>query len=428
MKTIVCLVCLAALVPFLAPPLQAQVSSSYDLPAEPPPQATSGYDGGFFVGSPDGDYKLKIGARVDPMFYWQSSPVPDDPDTAAINESLSEATFRLRRAQIWINPVFKNFSIYAMLSHSTDLDRDAGAQSTTWIANGTFSFNKNVSLEAGYDGPAYDFTSLFSSSNMTMVDYPIVMTQKDGEAPVWNMVGAKTITRPSFGLPNQLGLFFATNFLNNRLNFYASIGNGTESIDKVAMNKRLTYVGRVSYVILGENPYGDMSDYKYSETPTLAVGAGGAFESDPGYGDDGSGTTPPTLVKMYNWRADAACDILFRYRGFSLNLAGYAARLKVGPGAVWEAGEKYLDDMGYLATVAMFVIPKKLEVQGWGAQIFREGPDNNVYEFGGGLNWYIFGPNVKLQIDASRLIDYEDIRGSNHGRTNRVRAKLQMLF
>lgn len=405
-------------------------SSSYDTPPQPEAKPTSGYDNGYFVGSADGDFKMTFGARVDPMFYWQNNNSPDNPATASITESQSEATFRLKRAQLSMTTKFKKFSTFVMVGHGTSGTRLDGAMrdTTYWAANGTYNFNDNFALEAGYEDPSYDFMSIVSSRKYTMVDYPITMTQQDGETPVWNMVGSTTITRPSFGLPTQLGMFLWTNFFGGKLTFDVSIGNGSEGTDKVAMNKRLTYTGRVSYTILGDSPFGDLTDFRYSESPALGVGLGGAFESDPGYGDDGSGATPSVLVKMYNWRADATADVAFRYRGFALTLSGLAARLKVGPGAVWEAGEKYLDDVGYLATVGMFAIPKKLEFQGWAAQIFREGPDNNVYEFGGGLNWYVYGPNAKFQVDYSRFFDYEDIRGSNHGHADRVRAKMQLAF
>lgn len=425
------IIVLAGLVVFIASTAWGQskpVVSSYDEPLMAPAvetTPTAGYDGGFFIQSKDGDYKVKLGARVDTMFYWQSSKLPDNTATLALDESADNLTFHLRRAQFWINPSYKWFSIFVLIGHGTSKPSDSGgSQGTYWVASGRYDPNEYFGVQFGYEDPQYDLMNTMSSRRMTMVDNPITVTQQDGEAPVWTFTGATTITRPSFGLPTQLGLFLYGNLFNDRLNLSASIGNGNEGSDMRAINKRLTYAARASYVIIGDSPYGDMTDYKYSETPALAIGVGSAFESDPGYGVNAGNQT----VKFYNWRINGTADIAFRWRGFSLNLAGYGARLKVGPGAVWEAAEKYLDDFGYLATAAMFVIPKKLELQGWGSQIIREGPDNNVYEFGGGVNVYFAGHNAKLQLDYSRVMDYDSLIGANHDTINRIRAKMQLYF
>lgn len=325
---------------------------------------------------------------------------------------------------MWVTPSFNNFKLFILVGHGTSTNRTAGTQGTYWAGTATYKLNKNFSLDAGYFDPGYDLMSLTSSKRMTMVDPPITLTQQDGEQTVWNFTGDRTVARPSFGLPTQLGIMLSANAIDGRLNGYLSVGNGNEGDQRISSNRQLTYVGRVSYNILGDDPYGDMTDYAYSEIPSLAVGLGGAFEHDDGYAPNAAGVT----VKMYNYRLDATADVAFKYRGLALNLVGYGSKLKVGPGAVWEAGEKYLDDVGYLATVAMFAIPKRLEFQAWGAQIIREGADNDVYEFGGGMNIYLKGHNAQFMVDYSRVLDYDDVIGSNHGRTNRIRARMQTYF
>jgi|GEM_PF-3521247 len=409
-------------------PTETVVESSYSYPPEPPKEETptAGYDGGFFIRSKDGDYQLKLGARIDGMFYWENSKTPDDPSTKTVDEAADTYTFHLRRASISLNPSYKWFSLLIAITHSTSSrSGKPSPHKATWgPAYASFSPNEHFSLSIGYNDPAYDIFNEFSSKRTSMVDWPIVLTQQDGEVPLFPFTEATTITRPSFGLPTQLGIFLQGSLLGGKLNLYGSVGNGSEETSIRNTNKKFTYAGRVTYTIMGESPYnGDMTDLRYSETPSLAVGLGGAFESDPNYNDNGQ--------ERYKWRVSGTADLGFRYRGFSLNVAGYASKLRVGPAAIWEAGEKYLDDVGYFASAGMFVIPKRLELQAFGSQIFREGPDNDCYEFGGGINIYLKGHNAKVQLDYSRVLDYDDITDAGiegHNTTNRIRVKTQVYF
>lgn len=419
MKTLSKLTVAIAITLLFAAAASAQPASSYDTTfatAKP----TSGYDGGFFIQSDDGKYKLTLGTRLDTMFYWQSNDADtDDPTTLTLDESADHLTFRIRRGSISLNPVFnEKLSFLFALTASTG---DSGF-STTYLLNGNYDFNPYIGVQFGMIDCNYDLQNIFSTKKYTMVDFPIIMTQKDGERPVWSDTPeAKTVARPSMGLPQQLGIMLYGKYFNDRFNWSASFGNGSEETDSFNRNKRFLYALRLSYDILGSSPYGAMNDYSYSETPSLAVGAGGAFEHD-------NALRNSTGAVMYNWSLDGTADVAFRYRGFAFNGGGYYRQIKVGPAAVFEAGEKYLTDVGYLADASMFAIPKKLEFQGWASQIVREGPDNDVYEFGGGLNYYFAGPNAKFGVDYSRVVDYDSIAGTDKGHTNRIRAKMQLYF
>jgi hypothetical protein len=411
----------------LATTAGAQASSSYDTSVIAPQQKpVAGYDGMFFVQSGDGDYKLQLGFRVDTMFFWGRNNLIDNATTPLVDESKDELSFRLRRAQVYFIPSWKKFSAFVLIGHGVGF----GGAGTYWVATGTYDVNKYFSVSWGMDDPAYDLLSITSSKRLTMVDYPIVMTQKDGEQTVWQGIvtsptdttpAGQTISRPSFGLPTQQGIFLSGNAVDGRFSIKAGVGNGSEGTATTNWNRRFLYALRTSFVVIGDNPYGDLTDLSYSQTPSFAIGLGGAFEHDPA-------KNVTTGVNAYNWSLDGTADMVFKWRGFAANLVGYYRMLKTGPGATVEAGEKHLTDIGYLATLSMFAIPKRLEFQGWGAQIIREGPDNNVYEFGGGVNYYIKGHNAKLMLDYSRAIDYDDFIGTNNRADNRVRLKMQLYF
>lgn len=401
-------------------------SSSYDTAAADK-KPTAGYDGGFFIQSDDGKYNFKMNSRLDTMAFWEGNNKPDNAATTNIYEDQDIKSLRLRRAYIGFGTTFNedltfSFSITASQS-------DSGFNATYW-ADGGYTFFKSdggsAEVDFGMIDLDYDMQSAFSSKRYMMVDFPIVMTQVDGEQAVWSQFGtqATTIARPSMGLPSQVGLKIVGSSFDNRFKWALGFGNGAEETAQFNRNWRFIYAARLAYVILGDSPYSSMNDYSYSETPVLAIGAAGAFESDPAYDP----AVYPVKSEIYKWSADATGDLAFRWKGFAVNLGGYYRALKVGPAAVFEAGEKYLSDVAYMASASMFAVPKKFEVFGWAAQIFREGPDNNVYEFGGGANYYFAGVNVKLGADYSRVVDYDDFAGANHGSRNRIRAKLQLVF
>lgn len=398
-------------------------SSSYDTTTlTETKKPIAGYEKGFFIQSEDGKYKFILNPRLETMFYWQNKNAPDDPTTPTLDESADHLAFRLRRANMGFKAVYDN-----RLSLKLDITASSSDNgvSATYFAFGTYDFNDYVGITFGMVDPDYDLQGLFSTKVYSMVDFPIIVTQADGERPVWrDVAGATTIARPSFGLPTQLGFVLNGNYFDQRFNWALGFGNGTESFDTINRNYHFTYVLRLSYNILGESPYGSMSDYAYSTVPSLAVGLAGAYESDPALKP-----TPPLVGQaMYNWSLDGTADVAFRYKGFAIDAGGYYRQMKVGPAAIFEAGENYLTDIGYMASVAAFILPKKLEAQAWATQIIREGPDNDVYEFGGGFNYYFAGPNVRFQIDYSRVVDYDDIIGTNHGHTDRIRAKMQTYF
>lgn len=396
------------------------VASSYNSEPTPPAKPTSGYDNGFFIQSPDGDFKLGIQSRIDTMFYYDHDNV-DDP-TTTVNENYPATTFAIRRAKIALTPKLKNFSASVNIEYRTGTD-------TTWGAYGAYKFDNGLAIKFGMDPVQYDLISGFSSTKFVMNEAMIITTQVDTERAVWidpaTDTGWTTITRPSMGLPAQIGLFFSGSHINNKLNWEIAVGNGIEGTKTLNQNHKFQYSTRVSYVILGKGLDKDMTDYAYSETPVLAVGAGGAFESDPALAP---ATSPRAGQIMYNWSIDGTADVAFRWRGFSANIGGYYRQLKVGPAAIVEAGEKYLTDFGYAATLGMFIVPKRLELEAFGVQLFREGPDNNSYQYGGGLNYYFYGHNAKIQIDYNRFVDFDDIQGTNNRKHDRAEAKIQLLF
>ena len=85
------------------------------------------------------------------------------------------------------------------------------------------------------------------------------------------------------------------------------------------------------------------------------------------------------------------------------------------------------------------MIPKKLELALQASQSIRQGPANDSYEFGGGINYYIFGNNLKAQLSYRMQRFFAVYNGTDPtkpqyneytypARTQQVTLMLQGLF
>lgn len=93
-----------------------------------------------------------------------------------------------------------------------------------------------------------------------------------------------------------------------------------------------------------------------------------------------------------------------------------------------ELREATLTDFGYYGMAGYYVIPKKLELALMASQIFREGPDNNGNQFAGGVNYYIHGQSLKLQLCYVWTEDYDDILGTKNNKIQKAVLQMQTQF
>lgn len=348
----------------------------------------SGYDGGFFIRSPDGDFELKTKGRFQVMHRYETIPVNPD-----IN------TFQIRRGRVtFVATMFKYFEVGAFIQHST---RAAGAANTPYFfISATYRPMPQFGLDVGMITLPMDRLGEGSSGSMAFPEPSIIATQSDG-------VKTKTIERQSLGLPTTVGMRASGDV--GRFHYFVGIGNG-EGEHNFNATKALAYSARFAFDILGDPGYSEV-DLAHSETPKFQIGLGAGFEPQDAIDAHINNVT-------LDWSLIGSADAAFKWRGLTLITEWYWRRLKV------LTGNLKLDDVGYYGQAGYFVLPKKFEVVTRAAQIFREGPDNNAYEFGAGLNWYIHGNGVKLQTDFSRLLDFDDTEGQGHRAYNRVRTML----
>lgn len=373
-------------------PLQlslAQVASSYEAPIEPTAKPLAGYDAGFYMRSPDDAFRLQVYSRLQFQHLYE-----DNRNPAAGEVDLN--TFKMRRAYlILMGTLFKQFEFLTLIGHVTGrptLAVSGGGGGTVgnpnapfWIAEMHYKPHTAFNIMFGHISIPMDRFGETSSGKLAMIEAPITATQADSNPTTG-------ISREPFGAAMTVGL--RAYGAAGPFNYIVGVGNG-EDFKFVNSTRHLAYGARVWVNVIGD-PGDHQSDLAYSQTPQLAIGAGTSF--DP---QNETATIPGQAAAVtLDWSWQSSGDLLFKWRGLTILGEAYLRKLKI-------AGAFTQDDFGYTAQAGYFILPKKLELVGRGAQIFREGPSNNSYEFGGGLNWYIQGNNIKLQVDATRVVSFD---------------------
>lgn len=381
----------------------AQVASSYETPigAGADAKPTSGYDGsGFFLRSADDDFSLQIASRL------QFQHIYTDVRAAGATDT---NTFRMRRARVvFLGKLFKNFEFTNIINHgsqgrsTTAVTGCAGCtvpnpNSPNWWADMTATIIPQFKVQVGVLTLPLSRMGERSTGKLAFVEHPITATQVDGDQN-------GTIARQAFDPDLTLGMRLLGDI--GKFHYVVGVGNGEDN-NFLNVTRAFSYGGRVWFDILGDSGGNGESDYGYTEEPVLSVGAGSLF--DPQDATD-------ALARTLDWSYTGSGDLYFQWRGLTITGEAYLRKIRVIQGSFT------LDDFGYYAQAGYFVIPKKLEIVARGAQIFREGPDNNAYEFAGGLNWHLHGNNVKLQADFARVLDYDDTIGTGGLATHRFRT------
>lgn len=375
-------------------PEEATSADSSATAAEAKPLA--GYDNGFKLRSADDAFNLQISTRLQFQHLYQDIRSSTATDTNS---------FRMRRARMTL--LGKLFEKYSFTFQFGPTSNGAAPAGMFWYADMTATIIPEFQVQVGTLSLPYDRNGETSSGNYAFVEAPITGTQEDGGQN-------GSIGRQAFSGSQSLGI----RLLGDISKFHYIVGvthGGATTWNEANSGRALAYGARVWYDILGEST-GSESDLGYSDAPNLSFGAGAMF--DPKDAVELNAATGLPTTRMLNWALNASGDAAFQWHGFTLLTEAYFRKIKVTP------GNFTLDDFGYYAQAGYFVVPKKLEFVARGAQIFREGPDNNAYEFAGGLNWYIEGKKVKLQTDFSRLLDYDATVGTGGLATNRFRTML----
>jgi hypothetical protein len=340
----------------------------------------------------------------------------DDTQLRYLNTVSSDSTFTdhlgnvravHRRNDITVNRQMFNFNGYVFdekLLYSLKIWTSAGAASIVITGNLGWRFSKAFTLTAGYTG--------VPGSRSLVNTFPYFQTI--------DRTMADNFFRPGF----TQGAW-ASGEVGAGVSYLAFVGNGLNTLN-ISANKidtNLALSGSVWWEPLG--PYGHQGksrqmydDYLYSRTPRVRVGT--AFtrsredrfsnldQSTPDntalYNSDGvlafsTGAFAPDVTVQEALYRMWAVDAGFKWRGLTVNGQHYMRWLNDfvadGPLPV----ESTLDS-GFDLTAGYFVVPRKLQLYGRGAQVF--GAFRDSHEYGGGARWY-FLPTERMWLNAELL-------------------------
>lgn len=352
-----------------------------------------GYDGGFFIKNDESTFKLKMTGRVQPQIEFVKQTVP----TTAI-PTTRRTSFSMRRAELgFAGTIEDQLTLRVGLKHATNSNNFNTVNVA--YATATFEVIPEFVVTAGMVGLPLTMMAETSSKWYLLPSPPITELQDDG-------IENFTIPRASFTVPDGLGLNFAGDI--SKFFYSVSVVNGNESNYAFNPNSHFSFGARFGYNILDPVP-GSMTDFECSSKPKLTISAGSDYQAKRTY------TAPGWAIPAdigYIWTSSLGVGL--RWGGFAFTTEGYYRLMKVtNPGSSIYA-RPHLTDIAYYAAAGYYIIPKKFEIAAQAAQIFRQGPDNNANSFGGGLNYYVFDNNLKLQLAYTWTQDYDDAWGEGN--------------
>ena len=379
------------------------------------------YDGGFVLRSDDENYKLQINGAIEPILRFRSEVVPDD--TSVVGPSPTHRTksisFGINYTGLWFSA-----TVHKKVGFSLGLNYGTGwGGNSLRISGGTASYSINdwANVAVGINGIPFDMAGTgMSPLGRFLSEWPLPVVRTD-------VPTSPSITRPGFGAPGGLGV--SVNGGNKKFYYGAAIINGNENNHEWNSDMKFAPGAKVGYNILGDSTPWTQSDYNYSETPNLTVNLGGYYQGARTDTHEIAGVD--TDIARIKYIMSGTLGLAFRFKGLAVTVETYGRRTKIGEYYVTAGiqGLRYTyDDFGYYGIIGYSVIPKKLEIGIEASQIFRQGPDNNSNQIGGGLNWFIWGKNLKLGADYIWTEAYGDVWGSDSNNIHRATIRLTSAF
>lgn len=368
-----------------------------------------GYNKGFFIETADQNFQLKFNGRVQPIFKGEKR-----------TDARGGFNFQLRRAALSFTAVaHQSLTLSATLLHAPNPNYNNAQFASVTAA---YQVNPALVITAGMVGLPLDLMTMMSTSNLLFVDPPLTATRTD------NAITRLTVTHFSFGIPDGLGINLAGDI--GKAHYILGLINGNEdnfSIDET--NKKVSFGGNLALDILA-SAIGTHTDLEYSMTPRLTANLGFNYQGrrlDSNIVNNQETLSGATINRILT----GTTGLQFRYKGFALTAEGYAKRTAFanrGNASAAVVPHLTLTDLGYYVTSGYFLVPKKIELAGTWSYIRREGPDNDSYQFGGGLNYYLHGRDLKLNLQYTRSTFYSDIIGPRNRNVNTVILGVNALF
>jgi len=406
-----------------------------ELPPPPPPppppgwwdKFETGWKKGLYFKSKDEKFSLKFRIRMQDQFQFQTQNVALKPD---------DYTFRIRRLKLsWEGNAFTKNLDYKFQLNVAAL---SPIQDMLEYAYADYRFFDWLKVQAGQFKVPYNRQQITSSGRQQFVDRSLASDDfrfdaiDNSTTVTCTLPGGGTVTVS--GLSCGAGATAVTNQVNvprkfqfdpgimihgdpfgKKMEYYIGITNG-QGPTRANVGSGFLYTGRAVWNILGQYGYSE-SDTEYSEHPALFIGG------SIGYNDQDF-----TNNKFIHAGAEAG----FKYKGFSAQAEYYLRNNRISniTGLKGVALGNTVDH-AYYAQAGYFIIPKHFEIALRASHEFIDGLQNNKGEYMGGLNYFVFGHDLKVQFDYAFIptqVNPNNFFGDGTINEHRVRLQLQTWY
>lgn len=345
------------------------------------------YDGGFYIKTKDNSFSLKVNGFGQFRYTFFS------PEEGKSNNTFDLALGRLAFSGHAFDP---NLTYFLQFEGSTFGNNNNVTLLDWW---GRYTFVPELYVQTGRGILWYSRQFITHPGTLLFLDLSEADLAFSLYRGIGGLVGGKT----------------------GPLSYTAQITNSVRALDaggQQNFGRDMAVTGRLELDIL--EPYGYIESLPTAppSAPQLSIGLAGSLnpvDSASGFQNvmPGDRTTNATL------------DGGFRWQGFTLQAAGYYR-------ANNRRGAAESNDWGYYGQLGYFIVPEHWELAARISGIdFEEANNPNTFyqettEYMLGLNYYLHGHNLKVQLDYS-FLDQQPFLGSNRG-NNRVRLQTQFLF
>lgn len=347
--------------------------------------ATAGYDKGFFIRAPEEPYALSVQGKLQARFAYEG-----------LEGAADELAFSIPRARLKL--VGMAFS--EALTFELQVDFGKGFV-TLKDAYADYAFIPHwLRLRAGQWKRPFSRQQLASSGRQQFVE--------------------RAITDAFFGAGRDIGVALH-NGLDEPFEWALGVFNGN--------GDRPTFSGAVD-LTTGDIGKGGFTNVPDRFHPALVVRAGYSYGGIKGYSESDLEGGPLRFAVAASGLLDldvdddgvaqvlGELDAILKVAGFSTTAALYVSAS--GP----ELGAASFQALGFHAQ-AGYVVAGFVEPAVRYSLVAQDGNDNDLHEILGGLSFFFFGHNVKLQIDGGALLT-EQAGGDRADWL--VRAQLQLAF
>ena len=328
------------------------------LPAEPLPLA--GYDQGFFIQSPDGDFRLTVTGRVQFRFTYEGRD----------NEA-DETFFSIPRARLKL----AGHAFTPDLSFGIQTDFGMGAVPTLKDAYLDYRLAEGIlHTRAGQFKKPFSRQQLSSGVKLNLVE--------------------RAITNDAFGTGRDLGLMVHNDYgASPPFEYAVGLFNGTgeKATLDITTGKQTNLPEHLDPVAVARVGYNHGAIKGYDEAD---------FDGGPlRFSITGGPQIWSNLAEEQRGAIELNAELLMKAHGLTSQAGVFAGWEQNGP----NFGDQDYRKLG-IYVEAGYLIARLVQPSARWARVIPKGPDNDRVELLGGLSVFAFRHNVKVMVDGGALI------------------------